>query len=336
MAEIWRWTARLAPVMLVVALLAWAGLARAGDEPSAPAKATSSAKHADGHAPKVHAAMDGKTSPVAAGEHDLDELLYPPKALPYKPGRVREYNLVAQNTELEIVKGVTYKGWTYNGTAPGPVIRATEGDILRVNFKNETEHPHTIHFHGEHPSGMDGVEQMVEPGDTFTYEFVAKPGAMQVYHCHAMPLKKHIAKGLYGNFIIDPRKPRKPARELSMVMNAFDVNGDTDNDFYAVNGKSFFHDKYPVQVKRDELVRIYLANLTEHDQVNSFHLHGNFFKYFPTGSTDHYEYTDMINLAQGERGIVEVRFPHTGRYMFHAHQTEFADLGWTGFFNVTD
>ena len=159
---------------------------------------------------------------------------------------------------------------------------------------------------------------------------------MQLYHCHATPLKKHIHKGLYGAFIIDPPEPRRPARELVMVMNGFDTDGDGENNFYTVNGKAFYYAKYPIRVKRSETLRIYLANLTEFDLINSFHLHGEFFRYYRTGSTDQFEYTDTVMQCQGERGIIEIDWHHAGRFMFHAHQSEFAELGWMGFFEVED
>ena len=93
----------------------------------------------------------------------------------------------------------------------------------------------------------------------------------------------------------------------------------------------------PVRVRRGELVRIYLVNILEYDPINSFHLHGNFFDYYPTGTRlEPAEFTDTVVQAQGQRGICEVRFPHPGRYMFHAHKTEFADLGWMGFFDVVE
>ncbi len=84
-------------------------------------------------------------------------------------------------------------------------------------------------------------------------------------------------------------------------------------------------------------MRIYLVNMLEYDPINSFHLHANFFHYFPTGtSLVPAEYTDTISQVQGQRGILELRFPYTGKYMFHAHKTEFAELGWMGFFEVED
>ena len=112
--------------------------------------------------------MIGDEVPAVGGPNDLDALLYPPPALPYQPGRLREYTLTATDVELEVAPGVFFPAWVYNGTAPGPVIRATEGDRLRVNFVNAGSHPHTIHFHGIHPTNMDGVFEIVEPGGRFT------------------------------------------------------------------------------------------------------------------------------------------------------------------------
>jgi manganese oxidase len=319
--------ATTAPVVAGIPL-ARAGFGHAGDEDRAASHAT--------HDRVGHAAMIGADVPAPGGPGELDALLLPPPALVHEPGRVREYTLTAFDREIEVAQGITFPAWTYNGTVPGPVIRATEDDLLRVRFVNAGTHPHTIHFHGIHPANMDGVFQIVERGEEFTYQFPARPYGMHLYHCHATPLKKHIHKGLYGAFIIDPPTPRRPAQELVMVMNGFDTDGDGENNFYTVNGRSFYFAKYPIRVRRSQTVRIYLANLTEFDLINSFHLHGDFFRYYPTGSTDLYEYTDTVMLTQGQRGIIEIDFANKGLFMFHAHQSEFTELGWMGFFHVVD
>jgi FtsP/CotA-like multicopper oxidase with cupredoxin domain len=201
-----------------------------------------------------------------------------------------------------------------------------------------------MHFHGVHSAFMDGMPGIgedrgggqVEPGETFVYEFDAEPFGVHLYHCHVSPLAAHIAKGLYGLFVIDPADGREEADELAMVMNAFDTNFDFANEVYAVNTVGFHYQRHPIAIKRDELVRIYLANLTEYDPINSFHLHGNFFHHFPTGtSLQPIEFTDIVTQGQAQRGILEMRFPKPGLYMFHAHVTEFAELGWAGFFEVS-
>ena len=256
-------------------------------------------------------------------------------------GRVlREWTLVAQDKEIEVAPGISFPAWTYNGRIPGPTLRAREGERLRITFANGSAHPHTIHFHGIHPAEMDGVPGLgagqIEPGKTTVYEFDALPFGLHLYHCHVRPLAEHIAKGLYGAFLIDPKEGREDADEMVMVMNGFDTNFDRANEVYAANTIGFAYMEQPIQVKRDELVRIYLVNVLEYDLINSFHLHGNLFDYIPTGtSLKPSELTDTVMLCQGQRGILEWRFPATGRFMFHAHQSEFTELGWQGFFEVT-
>jgi FtsP/CotA-like multicopper oxidase with cupredoxin domain len=250
---------------------------------------------------------------------------------------LREYEIFAVDKEIEIAPGLFFPAWTYNGQVPGPTIRATEGDRIKITFRNAGSHPHTMHFHGWHPPEMDGAlhGQEVLPGKTFVYEFDADPFGLHLYHCHTVPLKRHIHKGLYGAFIIDPRVGRPPADELVMVMNAFDTNFDADNEVYAVNTIANAYVNEPISVVVGRLTRIYLINVTEFDLVNSLHLHGMFFDVFRTGTTlTPGEKTDTLMLCQGERAVIETTFRYPGDFMFHAHQTEFAELGWMGLFRA--
>lgn len=253
---------------------------------------------------------------------------------------VREWELYAIDKEIEVAPGVTFAAWAYNGRVPGPTLRCREGELLRITFVNGSAHSHTIHFHGIHPASQDGVPGIgagtIPPGGRTVYEFDALPAGLHLYHCHVRPLAEHIAKGMYGAFIVDPKEGRPEADEMVMVMNGFDTNFDRQNELYAANTIPFAYMGKPIQVRRDELVRVYLVNVLEYDLINSFHLHGNLFHYFPTGtSPEPSEYTDTVMLCQGQRGILEWRFPHQGLYMFHAHQSEFTELGWQGFFEVS-
>ena len=247
----------------------------------------------------------------------------------------REYHVSAEDKELEVAPGIKFPAWVYNGYMPGPTLRATQGDSIVVHFENRGTKPHTIHFHGIHPANMDGVFELVPQGATFTYDFTAEPFGVFPYHCHMMPLRKHISRGLYGTLIVDPPTPRPPATEMIMVMHGLDVNFDMENDFYAVNGYANYYAEHPISIKVGEKVRIYLSNMTEFDLVNNFHLHANMFDFYPTGtSLSPTEQTDTVNLCQGQRGIIEFSYKFPGMYMFHAHTSEFAELGWMGFFNV--
>lgn len=254
---------------------------------------------------------------------------------------LREYWFYVKNVQIEVAPGIFYPAWSYNGQVPGPTIRATEGDTIKIHFKNEGDKPHTMHFHGFHSDKMDGSikEYFVLSGEEFLYEFKAEPFGFHFYHCHSLPLSQHISKGLYGAYIVDPKVDERPKaeKELVMVMNGFDVSFDGENDIYAVNGRAFAYMNEPIKVKKGELVRIYLGNMLEFDLLNSFHLHANFFDVYPTGTKmDPTEFTDIVTMGQGERSILDVRFKEEGMYMFHAHVTEFSELGWMGMFMVTE
>jgi len=283
--------------------------------------------------------VEGDVDPLANGFDPtamLDDFDYGEVSRMADGRTLREWRLVAEERTIEIAPGVTFPAWTYNGRVPGPTLRCTEGDRLRITFLNASSHPHSIHFHGVHSAAMDGLEP-IAPGGQFVYEFDAEPFGLHLYHCHTVPLKRHLHKGLYGAFIVDPPQPRPEARELVMVMNGFDTNFDLENEFYAVNTVAFHYAKHPIPIPLNELVRVYLVNVTEFDPINSFHLHANFFNVYRTGTRlEPNEFTDMIMLAQAERHILEFRFTYPGQYMFHAHQAELAELGWMGMFDVRD
>ncbi|MCX6473545.1 multicopper oxidase domain-containing protein, partial [Rhodococcus sp. (in: high G+C Gram-positive bacteria)] len=119
---------------------------------------------------------------------------------------LREWEIFAADEEIEVAPGVYFPAWTFNSRIPGPALRCSEGDRLRVRFVNGSAHPHTMHFHGIHPADMDGIpgvgRGIIEPGESFTYEFDATPFGLHLYHCHVNPLAEHIARGMYGTFIV--------------------------------------------------------------------------------------------------------------------------------------
>ena len=251
---------------------------------------------------------------------------------------LREFTIVAQDKNLEVSPGVFMDAWTFNGTIPGPTIRATEGDLVRIRFINNGTEPHSMHFHGIHASEMDGVFDNIAPGGgRFTYEFIAEPFGVFPYHCHTLPLEEHISRGLYGVYIVDPKTPRPEADEMVMVMNGYDTDFDTENNFYTVNGIPFYYMHQSIPIEKDRLVRVYLVNMLEFDQINNFHLHANMYQLYRSGTNlvpD--EYTDMVTMSQGERGILEFKYKYPGPYLFHAHKTEFAEKGWMGTFLVKE
>ena len=343
-------------------------LALLGSVPFAAMAARTASAVVGGAAPHRDQASHGQMTTVGEVDHaangfDPHEMLTDWDVGTVETGAdgrvVRSFEIDAVDKEIEIAPGLKFPAWTYNGRVPGPTMRATEGDRLRIRFRNSGSHPHTMHFHGIHGARMDGIPGagQVAPGESFIYEFDAAPFGCHLYHCHSLPLKRHIHKGLYGAFIIDPDPERHPARaaaarsrllgapenarwqELVMVMNGFDTNFDDENEVYAANTVAHAYMKRPIKIDRKRPVRLYLVNVTEFDPLNSFHLHANFFDYYDHGTTldPTLRTVDTIMQCQAQRGILEFSFENhePGHYMFHAHQTEFAELGWMGFFQVT-
>ena len=192
--------------------------------------------------------------------------------------------------------------------------------------------------------------------------FTAEPAGVYPYHCHVTPISDHINRGLFGVMIIDPKDGRDPMPEMVMVMNGYDLNyeqegatelpdvnttnplkfvaeendSERDNEVYTVNGFAFGYMKHPIHLDKGETYRVYLVNMLEFDLVNSLHVHGMMFKYIPSGTlTSSPTTTDIVTLGEGDRGILEMTATQPGHFMFHAHQDEFASLGWMSMFVVT-
>jgi FtsP/CotA-like multicopper oxidase with cupredoxin domain len=144
---------------------------------------------------------------------------------------ILEFDLQASVTEMEILPGTTTPVWAYNGALPGPLIRARIGDRMIVHFTNNLPEATTIHWHGVRvPNDMDGTPRLtqnpVEPGETFTYDFVFEDAGTFWYHPHLnSPLQ--VARGLYGAIVVeDPSEPAIPGDELVLVFSDMGLNDD--------------------------------------------------------------------------------------------------------------
>ena len=272
-------------------------------------------------------------------EFDAEKYLYDfdyGDVIQYDDRTIRQFTIIANDDmSMEISPGVFFNVWTFNDSVPGPTIRVTEGDLVRITFINNGNKDHTLHFHGIHDSEMDGVFEIVNPGGKFVYEWIASPVGVHPYHCHVMPLEEHIGHGLYGVYIVDPKEGRQQAEEMVMVLNGFDTDFDMENNFYAANTVPFYYQANPIQINTNELVRVYVVNMVEFDPINNLHLHGNLYDYYPTGTNRNSSiFTDMITLSQTERGMIEFQYDFPGKYLFHAHKVEFSEKGWVGLFLV--
>jgi FtsP/CotA-like multicopper oxidase with cupredoxin domain len=231
---------------------------------------------------------------------------------------VKVFDLAAQVVQWEIAPGEFVEAWAYNGIVPGPLLRATEGDKIRINLKNELAEPTILHIHGPMlPNDMDGVpdvtQPVVQPGETFAYNIEAKPSGTFLYHTHHNSVMQK-SKGLYGVLQIDPKNEAKTYdREYFQVIS--EMAG-----FYMINGKSFPSTE-PMEAKMGERVRIRLVNLG--DMVHPMHSHGFATKVVATDGhpvPDAAQVTkDTVSIGPGERYDLEFVADNPGSWVYHCH-----------------
>lgn len=262
----------------------------------------------------------------------LDAHTFPPAPDGRPAGTTRDLEIVVEEHLVEIANEIHFEAWTYNGTVPAPIIRATEGDILRIHFENRTGRAHNLHFHGAHRPEEDGW-QPIPPGGQTTYTIEASPAGIHPYHCHTAPLAEHISRGLYGMLIVDPVGGRAPAQEVALLLSGFSNDAVGRNGVVAWNGVAGFYHAHPIKVTAGEPVRVFVTNMLEYEPVASFHLHAETFDVYPAGMGVAPVFRDdTVALAMGQRAMIEFTLPAYGRYMFHPHQHWLAERGAMGWF----
>lgn len=145
---------------------------------------------------------------------------------------VREFQLSAQPIRWEYAAGKTLLAWGYNGQVPGPEIRVSEGERIRVVFTNRLPKATTIHWHGiDVPNDQDGVpgvtQDPIAAGETYTYEFTVQPAGTHFYHTHGSfhgDEAQQMDAGLSGAFIIEPRGYIRPDKEYTLILDEWQVS----------------------------------------------------------------------------------------------------------------
>lgn len=228
------------------------------------------------------------------------------------------FEITCMEVDWETEPGQVFPAFTYNGTVPGPELRVTEGDKVRVIVTNNMNESTGIHFHGVHvENDQDGVpfvtQAPIEPGASYTYEFVAKNSGSHMYHSHHNAAEQ-VIRGMLGAFIIEPAdKYNEPevSAEYTMILNDSGLG-------YTINGKSFPYTQ-PIVAKKGDKIRIRFMN--EGLMIHPMHLHGQ-----PklVIAKDGYPLPqpymcDTLNIAPGERLDVVVEALYAGLWAFHCH-----------------
>lgn len=201
--------------------------------------------------------------------------------------KVHEVTMTASEHDVVVEgSGATYKAWTFNGQFPGPVVRVTEGDTIKFTLDNPktNTYPHAMDFHAAEIDFLKNY-RAINPGETISYTFVAKKPGIFFYHCGAPPMIQHVARGMIGAVIVDPKNAKawpKPDREYVLVQselfkNPDDVQAMFDRKYESIvfNGGVFKYHPFvtggkALEAKPGERVRIHLVNAGP-NEFSAFH-----------------------------------------------------------------
>lgn len=249
-------------------------------------------------------------------------------------GDVKVFELTCREVTWEVEPGRTINAFTYNGIVPGPEIRVTEGDNIRILVHNEMSQSTVIHWHGLLvPNNMDGVPFLTQPliksGETFTYEFTARNPGSHMYHSHHNATEQ-VTKGMLGAFIIEPKDRSQDPEydaDYTLIMNDAGIG-------LTLNGKSFPYTQ-PILAKLGDKIRIRYMN--EGLMIHPMHLHGLEQLVFSKDGWNLPQpyYCDTLNVAPGERYDVIVDCHTPGVWAFHCHILSHAESAHGMFGMVT-
>lgn len=321
---------------------------------------------------QVTGAAEAEGADSAMSGHDLsgdrvDDATYDPRAEP-EPGfrardpelpplrdggpRTHRLTLTVGEVEREVAPGVTQRLWTYEGSAPGPVLHGRVGDRFVVTLVNDGTIGHSIDFHAG-ALAPDRPMRTIAPGESLTYRFTAERAGIWMYHCSTMPMSVHIANGMYGAVVIEPRDLAPVDRSFLLVQGEgyYGPPGGTvdadkvaaeEPDAVVFNGYADQYDHDPLRVAAGDRVRIWVLDAGP-NRATSFHVVGGQFSttwaegaYLlrdggPTGDDG----AQALALAPAQGGFVELELADPGHYPFVSHVMVDAERGAHGVIEVT-
>lgn len=276
-------------------------------------------------------------------------------AVPEQGGEVRSFYLETTEVLAEIAPGITFNYWTYNDTVPGPLFRAREGDIIEVTIHNRPEslHDHNVDFHAATGPGGGGAVSIVAPGETKTFRFKALNPGLFVYHCAVPNMAVHMAHGMYGLILIEPKEGLPPVDKEFYVMQGelyttgsigrrglqiFDARKMMDGipEYVTFNGRPHGLMNH-MQAEVGERIRMYVGNGgVSHN--SSFHVVGEIFDtVYPEASIGGalFHNVQTTNIPAGGATIVEFDVDYPGEYVLVDHALMRTDKGAWGILEVT-
>lgn len=296
--------------------------------------------------------------PIARGSDGASAAGIEVAGAPYRiygegDGRVIEVTLTTEEVVQTLAEGVDAMVWTFNGTAPGPVIRVGLGDTVRFKLVNASTHglSHSMDFHAAQ-TPWDRDYQPVAPGETGTFDWVARFPGVFMYHCGVPPVLQHIANGMYGAIIVAP-EDLAPAREYVMVSSEFytgtkigpdgvpegdyDRMTSADPTYVVFDGKFNRYLDAPLVARPDETIRLWVMNAGP-TLTTAFHVIGALFDHvYPDGNpTNTINGMQTYNIPPGGGAMFELAIPDAGLYPFVTHSFAYTGRGAVGVIKIAE
>jgi Putative multicopper oxidases len=289
---------------------------------------------------------------------------------PLDPSPVKTIQLDTTHKIIEIAPGVKFSAWTFGDQVPGPTVRARVGDKIRFSMTNRSDEPvpgvmltaapmmHSMDFHAAMVSPQDKYRS-IAPGQTITFEFTLNYPGMFMYHCGTPMILEHIASGMYGAVIVEPREgyPTRVKREYVVIQSEFYAKLDPakrkvdgvplyvlDGDklkaaqptYTVFNGVHNGMVKKPLPAKPGERVRLYVLNVGP-SKTSSFHVVGTIFDrvWFEGNPDNQFRGMQTVLLGSSNSAIVEFMIPEDGSYIMVDHHFANASQGAIGLISTT-
>jgi nitrite reductase (NO-forming) len=269
---------------------------------------------------------------------------------------VHDIDLVMVEKNMTVAKGFVQAVWTFGGTVPGPVIRVKVGDTVRIHLKNDpaSKLPHSIDFHSSIVAWNDEMTS-INPGEEKLYEFKAEYAGVWMYHCGTAPALHHIANGMYGMIIVEPKEGLPPVdKEFALVQSEWYLGpqGEPSSltkaaaaapapDFIAFNGVANQYADNPIQIETGERVRVFVLNAGPSID-SSFHVVGTIFDTvikegvsLKPGNEGNWG-SQAVDLSPAQGAIVEFAVAEDGLYPIVTHAFNFVGRGALGLFKAGD
>jgi FtsP/CotA-like multicopper oxidase with cupredoxin domain len=257
---------------------------------------------------------------------------------PTLEGGVKVFELETGVLRWNILPEVKVEGYAFNGQVPGPRLRVTEGDRVRIKVRNRLPESTTVHWHGlVVPNNMDGpakiTQEPIPPGGSYTYEFTTEQAGTFFYHTHDHADRQQ-ALGLYGALIIDPKDPSgEPAADKEYVIQlqewlkregltypAMLMEGAMPN-YFTLNGKAY-PETETIRMRVGETIKLRFIG-THNNFVHPMHVHGGPFTVvardgYVLAEAARFE-ADTVNVGPGQRYDVIWKARKPGKWLVHCH-----------------